>query len=95
MEKQGQVTHLESTIINLVIENYKNPQEMSKVVKLAFNATAPQIRASMHKAMNKLYNAAKGSRNFDDLGDLTIDGKDEDPEVAVPQVEGDEEEAVE
>ena len=94
MEKQGQITHLESRIITLVIENYKKPQEMAKEVKLAFSNTPPQIRIHMHKAMTALFNAARGSRNFDDLGDLTIDGKDEDPEVTVPQVEGGEEQVV-
>jgi len=93
MEKQGQITHLESRIITLVIENYKKPQEMAKEVKLAFSNTPAQIRIHMHKAMTALFNAAKGSRNFDDLGDLTIDGKDEDPEAAAPQVEGNDEDA--
>ena len=93
MEIRSQITHLESRIITLVIENYKKPQEMAKEVKLAFSNTPAQIRIHMHKAMTQLFNAARGSRNFDDLGDLTIDGKDENPEVAVPQVEGNEEDA--
>ena len=93
MEKQGQITHLESRIITLVIENYKKPQEMAKEVKLAFSNAPVQIRIHMHKAMTALFNAARGSRNFDDLGDVTIDGKDEDPEAAAPQAEGNDEDA--